>query len=94
MYWPCKSQSQVLDHGTEVPVVLKQTVVVFDAESSDDKIRKLCDGYPVRPKDSIISGRSKSDLLVEHLDNLVPSKLGFQSICVGLVLGPPQHFQK
>ena len=84
----------MLDHGTEVPVVLKQTVTVFDAEGSNDEIGELCDGYAVRSKDPMVSGGSKGDLLVEHLDDLVASKLGFQAIGMALVLCSPQHFQK
>lgn len=60
------AQSEMIDHGFEITVSVKQNVAVHDAESADDQVDRLSYGYTALTDQTKIACGLNDQLRTEH----------------------------
>ena len=75
----------MFDERHEIPIIVKQGMSTFDAESGNDQVVGLADGYPKRAQLTKIPCRLRSEIAIEKWDDPKLAQASFKADCMKFV---------
>ena len=75
----------MVDHWTEIAVIMKQHVMPNDAKSANDHVDRLAHRNPARPQFSVIARSLDSQAAIEHWRDWIAPQVPLDPVSMHLV---------